>query len=648
MSNDLLKAFDALLEKTVTSSRLSGSKVKDLQELALKAVAHDHHLVTSLLKLNTSLPPASTARISSLYVFDAIARAAKAASKGTHTSVSTERGRGNPASLLAKMEGVVDEWIQGMVDDGKGGVWSDGRDKTRKVVEIWRKGSTFPDSCVSQLAARIAAASTPGSRSPMGPVAPKTARSTTPVEPPPFHLIERYARTMGGTPESRSPAPQQQQGQLPPEIMAMLGVKDKDPQPQSAPVSRQSNPALDAVLANVRKPSAPNLDTASLAALANLGATLGQQAPHAQYSHASGPAQSLPPRPNGDRNGHPSRDASRDGRKRQRSRSPERRRDRDPREWDDRRGPRDPRDLRDHDPRRGSWDRDAHDRDRDRARAPPRDYRDDRDPRGPQQREYPPREHRGDPRDREREHSDYGRDRDLGSRDREAHDPRDAPRGRDPRQRDFQPDLRGPRDPRGGDARHGHRDHSHDRPGSQEARGTLPPKPDGLPPRPTPPSSNTSLPRSLSRDMPHERDEPSRSGAPGNFQPPGAGLGRSGGATLETFDWASFNPGDGGSWASLGEAWRASTGREPNQMELMQFMVAQMSGMGGAGTGAGGPEMGGGAVGGGGMGGGPMAGAMGGAMGGAMPGSMGGVNGMGMGGMSMGGMGMGMGMGGFH
>ncbi|TXT13986.1 uncharacterized protein COLE_00179 [Cutaneotrichosporon oleaginosum] len=272
MSNDLLKAFDALLEKTVTSSRLSGSKVKDLQELALKAVAHDHHLVTSLLKLNTSLPPASTARISSLYVFDAIARAAKAASKGTHTSVSTERGRGNPASLLAKMEGVVDEWIQGMVDDGKGGVWSDGRDKTRKVVEIWRKGSTFPDSCVT--------------------------RSTTPVEPPPFHLIERYARTMGGTPESRSPAPQQQQGQLPPEIMAMLGVKDKDPQPQSAPVSRQSNPALDAVLANVRKPSAPNLDTASLAALANLGATLGQQAPHAQYSHASGPAQSLPPRPN--------------------------------------------------------------------------------------------------------------------------------------------------------------------------------------------------------------------------------------------------------------------------------------------------------------------------------------------------------------
>lgn len=119
------QAFDTLLERTVVNNRLSGSKVKELQDLALKAVAHDHHLVTSLLKLNTSLPPASTARISSLYVFDAIARAAKAAAKGTQ--VSTERGRGTPAGLLAKMEGVVDDWIQGMVDDGKGGVWSDGR-----------------------------------------------------------------------------------------------------------------------------------------------------------------------------------------------------------------------------------------------------------------------------------------------------------------------------------------------------------------------------------------------------------------------------------------------------------------------------------------------------------------------------------------
>lgn len=109
---------------------MSGSKVKELQEQAIKLVAHDHHIVTALLKLNTSLPPASTQRISSLYVFDAIARAAKSAiTKGGEAArvTSTERGKGTPAGLLAKMEGVVDSWIEGMVDDGKGGVWSEGR-----------------------------------------------------------------------------------------------------------------------------------------------------------------------------------------------------------------------------------------------------------------------------------------------------------------------------------------------------------------------------------------------------------------------------------------------------------------------------------------------------------------------------------------
>lgn len=116
-----------MLDRTVRSPRLSGSKVKELQEAALKLVAHDHHLVTSLLKLNTSLPAASTQRISSLYVFDAIARAAKSASKADPHATNTERGRGTPASLLAKMEGVVDSWVEGMVDDGRGGVWSEGR-----------------------------------------------------------------------------------------------------------------------------------------------------------------------------------------------------------------------------------------------------------------------------------------------------------------------------------------------------------------------------------------------------------------------------------------------------------------------------------------------------------------------------------------
>lgn len=122
------QAFDDLLDKTVRAPRLSGSKIKELSDSALRLVANDHHLVTSLLRLNTSLPTASTSRISSLYVFDAIARAAKSqVDKGNGRTPSTVRGQGTNAGLLAKMEGVVESWVAGMVDDGKGGVWSEGR-----------------------------------------------------------------------------------------------------------------------------------------------------------------------------------------------------------------------------------------------------------------------------------------------------------------------------------------------------------------------------------------------------------------------------------------------------------------------------------------------------------------------------------------
>jgi len=120
--------FDDLLERTVRAPRLSGSRVKELSELAMKYVAEDHEIVASLLRLNNSLPAASTQRVSSLYVFDAIAREAKRlVDKGVGRTVSTERGKGTQAGLLAKMEGVVDSWVAGMLDDGSGGTWAEGR-----------------------------------------------------------------------------------------------------------------------------------------------------------------------------------------------------------------------------------------------------------------------------------------------------------------------------------------------------------------------------------------------------------------------------------------------------------------------------------------------------------------------------------------
>lgn len=129
--------------------RLSGSKVTELKEMSSKLVAHDHHIVTSLLRLNTSLPPASTMRISNLYVFDAIARAAKSdIQKGIGRTVSNERGKGTQAGLLSKMEGVVDSIVEGMVDDGKGGVWSEGRVSWKLM---WSRDSRLTE-CRTRLA----------------------------------------------------------------------------------------------------------------------------------------------------------------------------------------------------------------------------------------------------------------------------------------------------------------------------------------------------------------------------------------------------------------------------------------------------------------------------------------------------------------
>jgi len=59
--------------------------------------------------------------------------------------------------------------------------------------------------------------------------------------------------------------------------------------------------------------------------------------------------------------------------------------------------------------------------------------------------------------------------------------------------------------------------------------------------------------------------------------------------TLETFDRNSFDPSQPASWAALAEAWEASMGRPPNQLELMEWlMMGAMGAAGGMGGGAGG------------------------------------------------------------
>ena len=114
-----------MLDSTVTAPRLSGTKVQSLtaQALALSNQNLDADLITRFFRLNKGLPPTSTSRISSLYVFDAIVRGAKSAS-------GKDKGKGKAGGamgLLNKMEGVVESWVTGMTEDGKGGIWTEGK-----------------------------------------------------------------------------------------------------------------------------------------------------------------------------------------------------------------------------------------------------------------------------------------------------------------------------------------------------------------------------------------------------------------------------------------------------------------------------------------------------------------------------------------
>lgn len=122
-----------MLQATVTAPRLSGSKVQSLTSLGLKLAdqvpSQDTPLVTSFYKINASLPSASTSRISSLYVFDAIARGARTAATGRGGKEGKGKGKESAGALglVTKLEGVVESWVTGMLDDGKGGLWTEGK-----------------------------------------------------------------------------------------------------------------------------------------------------------------------------------------------------------------------------------------------------------------------------------------------------------------------------------------------------------------------------------------------------------------------------------------------------------------------------------------------------------------------------------------
>jgi hypothetical protein len=125
--------FPLLLTETISAPRLSGTKVKTLTEQFIASLDVSH--ITTFFKLNRSLPPAGQARISSLYVFDALAR-------GAHKESTRGKRKVEGKRSLDALEAVAESWVQGMTVGAGGGSWAEGKvsDLFEELVSIQSDG----------------------------------------------------------------------------------------------------------------------------------------------------------------------------------------------------------------------------------------------------------------------------------------------------------------------------------------------------------------------------------------------------------------------------------------------------------------------------------------------------------------------------
>lgn len=105
--------FEALLKEVVSAKRLSASKMAKLTDIALAGMENDTQLVSMLYRTHKALPAAS--KISSLYVFDALARAARSHVVKTGIVGDIHAPVGNAATFLLKVEGVLDGLFQDLM-----------------------------------------------------------------------------------------------------------------------------------------------------------------------------------------------------------------------------------------------------------------------------------------------------------------------------------------------------------------------------------------------------------------------------------------------------------------------------------------------------------------------------------------------------
>ncbi|KAB5592537.1 Rpb7-binding protein seb1 [Ceratobasidium theobromae] len=175
-----LQLFDAQLKAVVGARRLSGSKVAALTTLALSSMQSDTQLLSLMLRTHKALPPAS--KVPSLYVFDAVARAAHRTAAKHALVANLASPTGNAASFLLRLQGILDSLVDDMLAHGP-----EAKEKTRKVLDIWAKEGTFPPHSLAPLVAKLDPPTTP----PPPPYSPTRPPCDLPPDPSPREWRER-------------------------------------------------------------------------------------------------------------------------------------------------------------------------------------------------------------------------------------------------------------------------------------------------------------------------------------------------------------------------------------------------------------------------------------------------------------------------
>ncbi|CAO1618132.1 unnamed protein product [Parajaminaea phylloscopi] len=311
-----LEDFKRVVKEAIAGNKLSSSRVEAVKKAATRCFDRPQLAKAEFARLHAAAPASS--KICSLYLFDAISRHAKdtvrksGAGQDPEKALPSTSKAANPMAayisaareFLSEMGTVVEE----IAEDTSRTVKPEQKEKIIKVIEIWKKSDTFDSKLLVALADKVRAAQASSSAqiSSQGtPNAQGSARSTTPVEPPPADFLARLAKSSTVQAQGSTAEPQAMPG-LPPNLAALLGNshgQSSVPQSEASSSTQTFMNSLNSLVGNsglqpsskaTSDPSlvsssapqaAPTFDLSQLTALQHL--TQGQSHTDAAFGNSS-------------------------------------------------------------------------------------------------------------------------------------------------------------------------------------------------------------------------------------------------------------------------------------------------------------------------------------------------------------------------